>query len=69
MVAVEVEHVIISTCVLLGKFLDDLVQSVVHYSHLSEVYLPVEDVVCTLGLHLKNSRVLRVCRTYTVTVF
>ena len=60
MVAVVVEHVIFAAGVFLGHLLYDLGESIVHEGDLAEVYLFVEGVVGSLGLHLEDAGVLGV---------
>ena len=69
MIAVVVEHVVLTAGILLWHLVNDLGQSVVHDGDLAEIYFAVEDIVGPLGFHFQDAWIFGVGRAYTVTIF
>ena len=69
MVAVVTKHVITSACKFFGELFDDLSETVVHKSCLSEEQLTIERIACTLGIDINHSRLIRIGRYHTIAVF
>ena len=68
MIAVKVEHMVLSTHELLRDLTNDLPESIVHHLHLAEVKLAIEVEISSSGLDYYHTRLVGVGRYHAITV-